>query len=101
MALRRAAERFRADGTGIIYDAADAKRKMREWVGTNDKFYPHAAQHDFEAWLLPFWAHIERLAGHNKTAPPEPPEAVDHINAVALCATSRFISARIILMLLR
>lgn len=39
-------------------DAADAKLKMREWVGDNPKFYPHAAQHDFEAWLLPYWATI-------------------------------------------
>jgi hypothetical protein len=40
-------------GTKDFVDAADAKRKMREWVGSNDKFYPHAAQYDFEAWLLP------------------------------------------------
>ena len=65
-------------GTGDFIDAADAKQKMRSWVGPNDKFYPHAAQHDFEAWLLPFWSDIQLLAGHKKSVPPGPPEAVNH-----------------------
>ena len=59
-------------------DAADAKRKMREWVGPEARFHPHTAQHDFEAWLLPFWSDIQRLAGHNKTAPAGHPESVNH-----------------------
>jgi hypothetical protein len=65
-------------GTDDFIDAADAKQKMRLWVGHNDKFHPHAAQYDFEAWLLPFWSDIQVLAGHNKIAPPGPPEAVNH-----------------------
>ena len=65
-------------GTNDFVDAADAKRKMRDWGGNNEKFYPHAAQHDFEAWLLPFWNDIQALAGHRKAAPPGPPEAVNH-----------------------
>jgi hypothetical protein len=59
-------------------DAADAKKKMRTWVGNNPNFYPHAAQHDFEAWLLPFWSDIQELAGHTKNAPAGPPESVNH-----------------------
>ncbi len=59
-------------------DAADAKRKMRKWVGDNPKFFPHAAQHDFEAWLLPYWVTIQEMAGHNKTAPSGKPETVNH-----------------------
>jgi hypothetical protein len=51
---------------------------MRTWVGKNDQFHPHAAQHDFEAWLLPFWSDIQALAGHNKRAPSGRPEAVNH-----------------------
>lgn len=39
-------------GTRDFVDAADAKAKMRQWVGDNPQFYPHVAQHDFEAWLL-------------------------------------------------
>jgi hypothetical protein len=65
-------------GTQDFQDAADAKKKMREWVGPNDRFFPHAAQYDFEAWLLPFWDAIQNLAGHNKTAPPGSPESVNH-----------------------
>jgi hypothetical protein len=65
-------------GTGDFRDAQDAKDKMRSWVGDNDSFYPHVAQHDFEGWLLPFWGDIQRLAGHNRAAPSGPPESVDH-----------------------
>ena len=67
-------------GTNDFKDAAEAKRKMREWVGSNDKFYPHAAQHDFEAWLLPYWSEIKKLARHNRGAPPGAPESVNHSN---------------------
>lgn len=67
-------------GTGDFKDASDAKRKMRDWVGKNDKFYPHAAQHDFEAWLLPYWSAIQKLAGHNRGAPPGAPESINHNN---------------------
>jgi len=41
-------------GTSDFKDAADAKAKMTEWVGGNERFYPHVAQYDFEAWLLPY-----------------------------------------------
>lgn len=59
-------------------DAADAKSRMRRWVGPNPAFHPHAAQHDFEAWLLPFWDEVKSLAGSNHGAPQGPPEAVNH-----------------------
>ncbi len=59
-------------------DAQDAKDKMRAWVHNNPKFHAHAAQCDFEAWLLPYWPTIQRLAGHNRTAPSGNPESVDH-----------------------
>lgn len=65
-------------GTGDFQSADAAKKKMREWVGVNDRFFPHAAQYEFEAWLLPFWGTIQRLAGHNKAAPGGTPEAVNH-----------------------
>lgn len=65
-------------GTNDFLNAADAKTKMRQWVGPIDAFYPHVAQHDFEAWLLPYWSDIQRLAGHNRKAPPGAPEAVNH-----------------------
>jgi hypothetical protein len=59
-------------------DATDAKAKMRGWVGAEPRFHPHVALYDFEAWLLPFWPSIQRLARHNKTAPSGAPEMVNH-----------------------
>ncbi len=61
-------------------DAQDAKEKMRKWVGDETRFHPHAAQYDFEAWLLPYWTTIQRLARHNKAAPSGNPENVNHNN---------------------
>jgi hypothetical protein len=65
-------------GTDDFKDATDAKRKMRKWVGPEHRFHPHAAQHDFEAWLFPYWSEIQKIAGHNRSAPAGPPEEVDH-----------------------
>lgn len=58
--------------------AADAKKKMKRWVGAEPRFHPHAAQFEFEAWLLPYWPTIQRLAGNNRNLPSATPEAVDH-----------------------
>ena len=65
-------------GTNDFTDAADAKQKMRQWAGNHSAFYPHVALHDFEAWLLPYWSDIQRLAGHTRGAPVGSPETVDH-----------------------
>jgi hypothetical protein len=64
-------------GTADFVDAEDAKAKMRQWVGVNNSFHPHVANHDFEAWLLPYWDDIKRIAGHNR-APKGLPETVNH-----------------------
>lgn len=64
-------------------NAADAKVKMREWVGDSERFHPHAAQYDFEAWLLPYWEKIRRLAGSNRAPFGPNPEQVDHMNPPA------------------
>lgn len=63
--------------------ATDAKKKMREWVGGEPRFHPHVALHDFEAWLLCYWPSIQRLAGHNRSAPTGDPERVNHQNPPA------------------
>jgi hypothetical protein len=65
-------------GTNDFVNAADAKAKMCQWVNNNPAFHPHVAQHDFEAWLLPYWSDIQRIAGHSRRAPPGLPEAVNH-----------------------
>jgi hypothetical protein len=64
-------------------NAEDAKEKMRRWVGAEPRFHPHVALHDFEAWLLPYWASIQKLAGHNKKAPDGKPETINHNNPPA------------------
>lgn len=64
-------------------NADDAKSKMRQWVGAEPRFHAHVALHDFEAWLLPYWASIQKLAGHNKKAPTGKPETVNHNNPPA------------------
>jgi hypothetical protein len=65
-------------GSRDFANAAEAKAKMMEWVSNNARFYPHVAQHDFEAWLLPYWSTIQKLAKHNMGAPAGPPEQVNH-----------------------
>lgn len=65
-------------GTRDFVDAEDAKAKMRAWVGVNERFFPHVAAYDFEAWLLPYWSTIQKLAKHNMAAPSGPPERVNH-----------------------
>jgi len=59
-------------------DAREARKKMKEWVGTNPSFYPHAAQHDFEAWLIPYWSRVKELAKSDRNAPSSNPETVNH-----------------------
>ena len=65
-------------GTRDFTDAADAKAKMRAWVGDEPRFFPHAAQYDFEAWLLPYWPAIKQLSGSSRPAIQGPPEQVNH-----------------------
>lgn len=64
----------------LFSDAADARSKMRQWVGINQRFHPHAAQYEFEAWLLPYWPRIQQLAKHNQSAPRGNPERINHNN---------------------
>jgi len=77
-------------GTTDFTGAQDAKSKMRAWAGDSDQFYPHAAQYEFEAWLLPFWGTVQRLAGHNRAAPRGLPETVDHMRPPSACIREIF-----------
>jgi hypothetical protein len=93
--LRRVVENLLSDGNNFVialtdvytgsqppeFDTADdAKRKMRDWVGVEPRFHPHVALHDFEAWLLPYWMNIQKIAGHNKSRPGVNPETVNHLH---------------------
>jgi hypothetical protein len=70
-------------GTPEFSTAEDAKNKMHAWVGNEPRFHPHVALHDFEAWLLPFWTDIQRLADSNRASPGPCPEKVNHGNPPA------------------
>lgn len=61
-------------------DAADARQKMNAWVGGNPRFHPHAAQYEFEAWLIPYWSRIQNLARSTQKQPAARPEAINHGN---------------------
>lgn len=61
-------------------DANDARAKMRQWVGNEPRFHPHAAQYESEAWLLPFWRRIKELARTSKDQPAGNPELVNYNN---------------------
>jgi hypothetical protein len=65
-------------GTNEFLDAADAKSKMRAWVGNENRFHPHAAQYDFEAWLIPYWPRVQSLTGSNRQSPSLHPETINH-----------------------
>lgn len=79
-------------GTHEFVDAQDAKTKMQKWVKDEPRFYPHVAQHDFEAWLLPFWSDIQKIAGSNRAAPGTIPEQVNHDNPPAHWLKGIFLS---------
>jgi hypothetical protein len=61
-------------------NAANAKASMRQSVKNPARFHAHAAQYEFEAWLLPYWDRIQQLAGHNQSAPGGAPEQVNNQN---------------------
>ena len=61
-------------------NAADAKSILHQSVRNRARFYAHAAQYEFEAWLLPYWGRIQSIAGHNQSAPGNNPESVNHNN---------------------
>lgn len=103
--LKRTVENLLADGNkGVIAltdvytgtrqfeDAQDAKIQMSDWVGNNPHFYPHAALHDFEAWLIPFWSDIQQLAGSNRKSPNANPEKINHGKPPAYVLKEIFIS---------
>jgi hypothetical protein len=46
--------------------------------------------HDFEAWLLPYWADVQKLAGSNRASPGVHPERVNHNKPPAYCLKEVF-----------
>jgi hypothetical protein len=66
-------------GSRDFKDADDAKKKMADWV-KDERFIPHAAQYEFEAWLLPYWDQIKKITGTNAACPGANPELINHDN---------------------
>lgn len=61
-------------------DATEAKQRLRDCVSGehySDKIHTHAAQYEFEAWLLPFWDDIARRLGVRAKTPGSNPEQVN------------------------
>ena len=61
-------------------DAAAAIQFLEHSAGTTDpRFRAHAAQHDFEAWLLPYWQSICTKLKRQQKSPGANPEQVNHL----------------------
>jgi hypothetical protein len=59
--------------------AREAKDFLRQTAGGNPRFYPHAAQYEVEAWILPYWKDICRRVGVQRAAPGQNPEQVNRL----------------------
>jgi hypothetical protein len=57
--------------------AQDARGFLRQAVGAETRFHPHAAQFEVEAWLLPFWKDICQKLGVQRQPPGGKPEEVN------------------------
>ncbi len=58
--------------------ADDAKQKILTWVNHHPKVRAHVALRDFEAWLIPYWDDLCKIAGKKAPKPAGPPEKVNH-----------------------
>ena len=63
------------------FASADEARAHYATCGPKARFRAHCALHDFEAWLLPYWERIHRLAGKvpPKGCPWGVPESVNRV----------------------
>ena len=59
-------------------NAADAISTLKGLMPGESRFHAHAAQHDVEAWLLPYWDTACRKVSRRQQAPGARPEAVNH-----------------------
>jgi len=58
-------------------NAAEAKAWLRTATGNPARFHAHVAQHDVEAWLLPYWDDICRRVNVQRRRPGAHPEQVN------------------------
>lgn len=64
-------------GSRSFKNAKGAIRFLQRCVPNESSFRAHAAQYDFEAWLLPYWDDIVRNFDKKKRRPGKNPEAVN------------------------
>ena len=57
--------------------ATEAKEFLRRAADGEPRFYPHAAQYEVEAWLLPYWEKICQRVGVRQASPGPHPEQVN------------------------
>jgi hypothetical protein len=76
--------------------AEEAKQFLRDTAGTQPKFRAHAAQIEFEAWLLPYWDDICRELTFRRQRPGGSPDQVNeqepphrHLSELFRAATKR------------
>jgi len=62
----------------VFPNAGAAIAYLKTILPADPRVHAHAAQHDVEAWLLPFWEVAQKKAGHRKASPGKNPEKVNH-----------------------
>lgn len=60
--------------------AREAKDFLRHAAGHDRRFFPHAAKHNVEAWLIPYWEVTCRRIGSSRARPGSNPEEVNRMN---------------------
>jgi hypothetical protein len=69
-------------GPGNYFDAGDAISKIEASLDGLEQLnvcvFVHAAQHELEAWLIPFWPRIQSLLNSDIRKPATPPELLNH-----------------------
>ncbi len=58
--------------------ADDAKKQILTWVNNDPRVRAHVALRDFEAWLIPYWDELCKIAGKKAPRPAGPAEKVNH-----------------------
>ncbi len=59
-------------------NAKEAIKFLSEIAPDENRYRAHAAQYDFEAWLLPYWESILKRLNQKKQIPSNNPETVNH-----------------------
>ena len=71
-------------GPNKFKDAQDAIAQIESSLGglrePNNQVFVHAAQYELEAWLIPFWPQIQKLAQSQRQKPTPRPEQINNQN---------------------